>query len=130
VNCPDFVVTITILLFSYLCKIKLKVCLVDIICRILLTFFWFSPHLNLSGAPCLSLLHPFLTSGPDLGAWSDCWAFVEFLHAPIPRKGSGITTTKIDCTHKYCFIKTENSLYSRMILEVNLKVKTKDSCIL
>jgi len=36
---------------------------------------------------------PFLTSGPDLGAWPDCWVSVEFLHALIPRKGSGSTTT-------------------------------------
>jgi len=34
-----------------------------------------------------------LTSGPDLGAWPDCWVYVEFLHAPILRKGSGSTTT-------------------------------------
>jgi len=33
------------------------------------------------------------TSGPDLGAWPDCWISVEFLHAPILRKGSGSTTT-------------------------------------
>ena len=44
---------------------------------------------NLSLAP-LSL---FLTYGPDLGVWPDCWASAEFLHAPIPRKGSGSTTT-------------------------------------
>jgi len=29
----------------------------------------------------------------DLGAWLDCWVSVEFLYAPIPRKGSGSTTT-------------------------------------
>ena len=47
---------------------------------------------NLSLAP-LSL---FLTYGPDLGVWPDCWGSAEFLHAPIPRKGSGsITTTTI-----------------------------------
>jgi len=41
-----------------------------------------------------SLFHfPFLTSGTDLGAWPNCWVSVEFLHAPIPRKGSGSTTT-------------------------------------
>jgi len=34
-----------------------------------------------------------LTSGPDLGAWPECWVSVEFLHVPIPRKGSGSTTT-------------------------------------
>jgi len=27
------------------------------------------------------------------GVWIDCWVSVEFLHAPIPRKGSGNTTT-------------------------------------
>jgi len=36
-----------------------------------------------------------LTSGSDLGAWPDCWVSVEFLHAPIPRKGSGSTPTTI-----------------------------------
>jgi len=35
----------------------------------------------------------FFTSGPNLGAWPDCWVSVEFLHDPIPRKGSGSTTT-------------------------------------
>jgi len=28
-----------------------------------------------------------------LGRGPDCWVSVEFLHAPIPRKGSGSTTT-------------------------------------
>jgi len=38
-----------------------------------------------------------LTFGPDLGAWPECWVSVEFLHAFIPRKGSGSSTTaKID----------------------------------
>jgi len=36
---------------------------------------------------------PFLTSGPDLGVWPDCWVSVEFLHVPIPQKGSGSTIT-------------------------------------
>jgi len=44
------------------------------------------PHPSLFGAPSLALF-PFLTSGPDLGVWPDCWVFVEFFHAPIPRKG-------------------------------------------
>ena len=44
---------------------------------------------NLSLAP-LSL---FLTYGPDIGVWPDCWVSAEFLRAPIPRKGSGSTTT-------------------------------------
>jgi len=37
-----------------------------------------------------------LTSGPDLGAWPDCWISVEFLHAPdsIPRKGSRTITSE------------------------------------
>jgi len=54
--------------------------------------FWIVPHLSLSGAPFLPLLS-FLTSGPDFGAWPDCWVSVEFLHAPIPQKISGSTTT-------------------------------------
>ena len=44
---------------------------------------------NLSLAP-LSL---FSIYGPDLGVWPDCWVSAEFLRAPIPRKGSGSTTT-------------------------------------
>ena len=43
---------------------------------------------NLSLVP-LSL---FLIYGPDLGMWPDCWVSVEFLHSPIPWKGSGSTT--------------------------------------
>ena len=35
----------------------------------------------------------FLTYDPDLGVWPDCWVSAEFLRAPIPRKGSGSTTT-------------------------------------
>ena len=46
---------------------------------------------NLSLAP-LSL---FSIYGPDLGVWPDCWVSAEFLRAPIPRKGSGSTTTTI-----------------------------------
>jgi len=45
------------------------------------------------GAPSSAPLLPFLTFGPDLGAWPDCWVSVEFLHVPIPRMGSGRTTT-------------------------------------
>jgi len=45
-------------------------------------------------APSLALLPFFTSAGPDLGAWPDCWVSVEFLHGPIPRKGSGSTTTK------------------------------------
>jgi len=44
------------------------------------------------GMPSLALLLPFLTSGPDLGTWPDCWVSVDFLRALILRKGSGITT--------------------------------------
>jgi len=50
-------------------------------------------HLSLSGAPSSALFLPFLTFGPDLGAWSDFWVSMEFLRAPIRRKGSGSTTT-------------------------------------
>ena len=48
-----------------------------------------NPFVNLSLAP-LSL---FLTYGSDLGVWPGCWVSAEFLRAPIPRKGSGSTTT-------------------------------------
>jgi len=37
-------------------------------------------------------------SGPDLGAWPDCWVSVEFLNALIPRKGLGSTITMIRTT--------------------------------
>jgi len=43
--------------------------------------------------PTSPRLLPFLTSGPELWEWPDCWVSVEFLHAPVPRKGSGSTTT-------------------------------------
>ena len=48
-----------------------------------------NPFGNLSLAP-LSL---FSIYGPDLGVWPDYWVSAEFLRAPIPRKGSGSTTT-------------------------------------
>ena len=41
----------------------------------------------------LAPLSLFLIYGPDLGVWTDCWVSVGFLHALIPRKGSGSTTT-------------------------------------
>jgi len=50
-------------------------------------------HPSLSGAPFSAQVLPFLNSGANLGAWPDCWVSVEFLHAPIPRKGSDSTTT-------------------------------------
>jgi len=46
------------------------------------------PRPSLSSAPSSAPLLPFLTSGPDLGAWLDCWVSVEFFYDPIPRKGS------------------------------------------
>ena len=48
-----------------------------------------NPFVNLFLAP----LFLFLTYGPDLGVWPDCWVSAEFLRSPIPRKGSGCTTT-------------------------------------
>ena len=48
-----------------------------------------NPFTNLSLAP----LFLFSVYGPDLGVWPDCWVSAEFLRAPIPRKGSGSTTT-------------------------------------
>ena len=50
------------------------------------------PFADLSLAP----LFLFSIYGPDLGVWPDCWVSAEFLRAPIPRKGSGSTTT-----HRY-----------------------------
>jgi len=43
------------------------------------------PHPSHSGAPPLAILL-FLISGPDLGAWPDCWISVEIFHAHVPRK--------------------------------------------
>ena len=58
-----------------------------------------NPFANLSLAP-LSL---FSIYGPDLGMWPDCWVSAEFLRAPIPRKGSGsTTTTTIFVTQENC----------------------------
>ena len=48
-----------------------------------------NPFANLSLAP----LFLFSIYGPDLGVWPDCWVSEEFLRAPIPRKGSGSTTS-------------------------------------
>ena len=50
-----------------------------------------NPFANLSLVP-LSL---FSIYGPDFGVWPDCWVSAEFLRAPIPRKGSGSTTTTV-----------------------------------
>jgi len=65
----------SLLLSSYLCKIKRKANSTCSICEHPLqdlTHFWVVLHLSLSGAPYLALLLPFLTSGPDLGAWPTC----------------------------------------------------------
>ena len=53
------------------------------------TVLLLNPFANLSLAP----LFLFSIYGPDLGVWPDCWVSAEFLRAPIPRKGSGSTTT-------------------------------------
>ena len=50
-----------------------------------------NPFANLS----LASLSLFSIYGPDLGVWPDCWVSAEFLHAPIPRKGSGSTTITV-----------------------------------
>jgi len=86
----------SLLLPSYLCRIKRK----NSSCRacrhplqdlthLLLDCPAFEHLRRSSSAPLLT----FLTSGPDLGAWPDCWVSVEFFYAPIPQKGSGSTTT-------------------------------------
>ena len=49
--------------------------------------------LNLFVDLSLDPLSLFPTYGQDLEVWPDCWVFAEFLHAPIPRKASGSTTT-------------------------------------
>jgi len=86
-----------LLLSSYLCRIKRKENSSCSACGLTLQDLTSSltvPHPSLSSVPSSSLLLPFLTSGPDLGAWPNCWVSVEFLHAPIPQKGSDCTTTK------------------------------------
>jgi len=54
------------------------------------------PHLSLFGMPFLALLLPSLISGPDLGAWPDCWVSVEFPLALTTQKWSGSTTTTLN----------------------------------
>ena len=57
-----------------------------------------NPFANLSLAP----LFLFSIYGPDLGVWPDCWVSAEYLHAAVPRKGSGsTTTTTMNKTEKY-----------------------------
>jgi len=41
----------------------------------------------------LILFFAFYSAVP--GAWLNCWVSVDFLHAPIPRKGSGSITTTL-----------------------------------
>jgi len=112
----------SLLLFSYLCKIKQKnfSCSVcgqsDIICSIQFTSFWIVPHLSLSGTPSLAIFLPFLTSSLDHRVWPYCWVSVEFLRAPMPWKGSGSTTTILQRTAEYFLLrKTSNT----RILDIN-----------
>jgi len=87
----------SLLLPSYLCRIKRKENSSCGSCghhlQNMTHLFLDCPHPSLSDASTLALLLPFFTSNPDLGAWPDCWVSVEFLYVPIPRKGSGSTTT-------------------------------------
>jgi len=66
----------SLLLSSYLCRIKRRNSSYSA-CRHhlqnLTHLLLDCPHLSLSGVPSLALLLPFFTSGPDLGAWPDCW---------------------------------------------------------
>jgi len=43
------------------------------------------PHLSLCGTPSLAVL--LLDLCPDLGMWSNCWNFAEFLRVPHPSGG-------------------------------------------
>jgi len=52
-----------------------------------LSCIWTSPARHI-GTTSSSLI-----SGPGFRAWPDCWVSAQFLHAPIPRKGSRSTTT-------------------------------------
>jgi len=72
------------------------------------------------GAPYLTPLLPFSTSGPDLGVWSDCYVSVEFFHHLIPRNGSASTTITtnilinpriiVKCTQRFNFSREVNHL--------------------
>jgi len=72
------------------------------------------PHPSLSGAPSSTPL-PFLTSGPDFGAWPDCWVSVEFLYAPITRKRSGSTTTTCFQQSLKCIFLCSNSYLNILV---------------
>jgi len=92
----------SLLLSSYLCRIKRKensscsTCghpLQDL--THLLLDCPASEPLRMSGAPSLALLLPFLTSGPDLGAWPDYWSPWSSSTPPsIGRRSSSTTTSR------------------------------------
>jgi len=92
----------SLLLFSYFCRIKREnsscsACGLPL--QGLSTSPLTVPHPSLSDAPSLAVLLPFFTSVPNLGRGPTVGSPVEFLHAPIPRKGSGSTTTT---TNPFC----------------------------
>ena len=68
---------------------------VDTLCRTSIIFSSTVVLLNLFANLFLAPLSLFSIYGPDLGVWPDCWVSAEFLRAPIPRKGSGSTTTTV-----------------------------------
>jgi len=120
----------SLLLSSYLCRTKRKnsscsACehpLQDLTHLLLIV-----PHMSLSGAPSL-VLPSFLTSGPDIGAWPNCWVSVEFLHASIPRKRSGSTTTtfpRVRLHNEQTKIKTNNYMHIRSFQQQKRKCATK-----
>jgi len=61
--------------------------------------------------PSLAIHLPFLISGLDLRAWSDCWVFVEFFYDSITRKGSGSSTT----TTSWCLSYAKKHIINAMI---------------
>ena len=98
VSSPVFAAMVTVFFYLHIFtgsvgKRILIVVPVDTLYRIISssTVVLLDPFANLSLAP-LSL---FSIYGPDLGVWPDCWVSAEFLHTPIPRKGSGSTTTTV-----------------------------------
>jgi len=53
---------------------------------------------------------------PNMRSWPDCWVSVEYLHASIPRKGSGSTTTTLICTVHTLLHHSSGSRYSPDVL--------------
>ena len=93
-----------LLLFSYLHRISRKENSPCSACghsiQDLNHLFLDCPASDLFATLSLAPIFLFLTYGPNLGMWPDFWVTAEFLHAPIPRKGSGSTTNTTNQHHQ------------------------------